>query len=112
MKLLFDENLSDRIVPQVIDLYPDSTHIKTLGMIHSDDIAIWNFAKTNDFTIVSKDWDFHQLSLLRGFPPKVIYLDIGNGPTKEIVDILRKKFQDIFGFSNDVSESLLVLEAT
>ena len=70
MKLLLDENISDRILPRIHDLYPGSTHEKLQGLLHRDDSAIWEFSKTGGYLIVSKDWDFHQLSLLRGFPPK------------------------------------------
>ena len=78
MKLLFDENLSDRILPKIIGLYPDSVHVKTFGLTNTDDAEIWEYAKTNDFVIVSKDSDFHQRSLLYGHPPKFIYLRVGN----------------------------------
>ncbi|CCI30147.1 hypothetical protein MICAH_810001 [Microcystis aeruginosa PCC 9809] len=54
MKLLLDENLSDRIIDKIIDLYADSQHVKTLGLINTDDALIWEFAKFNDFVIVSK----------------------------------------------------------
>jgi predicted nuclease of predicted toxin-antitoxin system len=77
-ELLLDENLSDRIIDKIIDLYPDSQHVKTLGLINTDDALIWEFAKFNNFVIVSKDSDFHQRSLLYGHPPKFIYLRIGN----------------------------------
>ena len=90
MKLLLDENLSDRIVDKIIDLYPDSQHVKTLGLINTDDAIIWEFAKMNNFVIISKDSDFHQRSLLYGHPPKFIYLRIGNSPTSKIVQILRE----------------------
>ncbi|WP_228009584.1 MULTISPECIES: DUF5615 family PIN-like protein [Microcystis] len=58
MKLLLDENLSDRIIDKIIDLYSDSQHVKTLGLINTDDALIWEFAKFNDFVIVSKDADW------------------------------------------------------
>jgi predicted nuclease of predicted toxin-antitoxin system len=64
VKLLLDENLSDRIIHRIIDLYPDSEHVKTLGLINTDDAVIWDHAKANGFVIVSKDADFHQRSLL------------------------------------------------
>ncbi|MCZ8126227.1 MAG: DUF5615 family PIN-like protein [Microcystis sp. LE19-114.1B] len=92
MKLLLDENLSDRIIDKIIDLYSDSQHVKTLGLINTDDALIWEFAKFNDFVIVSKDSDFHQRSLLYGHPPKFIYLRIGNSPTAKIIEILRVYF--------------------
>jgi predicted nuclease of predicted toxin-antitoxin system len=109
MKLLLDENLSDRIINNIIDLYPDSQHVKTLGLINTDDALIWEFAKFNSFVIVSKDSDFHQRSLLYGHPPKFIYLRIGNSPTSKIVQILRDNFSIITEFYNSETESILML---
>jgi predicted nuclease of predicted toxin-antitoxin system len=109
MKLLLDENLSDRIVDKIIDLYPDSQHVKTLGLINTDDAIIWEFAKMNSFVIISKDSDFHQRSLLYGHPPKFIYLRIGNSPTSKIVQILRDNLSTITQFDNSDMESILVL---
>jgi hypothetical protein len=56
VKRLLDENLSDRIVPQIADLYPGSTHVKTLALIQTEDVLIWEYAKANDFAIASKDF--------------------------------------------------------
>ncbi len=109
MKLLLDENLSDRIVPRIIDLYPESEHVKTLVLTNTDDGIIWEYAKEHNFLIVSKDSDFHQRSLLYGHPPKFIYLRIGNSPTSKIIQILRDKFDIISQFGNQESESILVL---
>lgn len=109
MKLLLDENLSDRIIHKIIDLYPDSHHVKTLSLLNTDDSLIWEFAKFNDFVIVSKDSDFHQRSLLYGYPPKFIYLRIGNNPTSKIVEILRDNFSIIREFYNSETESILIL---
>ncbi len=74
MKLLLDENLSDRIVPRILYAFPESTHVKAAGLQQSDDGIVWDFAKRNGFTIVSKDADFHQRSLVFGHPPKLVYL--------------------------------------
>ncbi|MFM2303515.1 MAG: hypothetical protein RLZZ135_924 [Cyanobacteriota bacterium] len=109
MKLLLDENLSDRIVYTIIDLYPDSEHVKTLALTNTDDGVIWEYAKANNFVIVSKDSDFHQRSLLYGHPPKFIYLRIGNSPTFKIVQLLRDNFDTIIQFESSETESLLVL---
>lgn len=109
MKLLLDENLSDRIIHRIVDLYPDSEHIKTLALTNTDDSLIWTFAKGNGFVIVSKDSDFHQRSLLYGHPPKFIYLRIGNSPTSKIVQILRDNFDTITQFGERELESILVL---
>jgi predicted nuclease of predicted toxin-antitoxin system len=110
MKLLLDENLSSRIVRKVIDLYPDSAQVKTLALNNTDDGLIWEYAKKNDFVIISKDADFYQRSLLYGHPPKFIYLLIGNSSTVKIVQILRDNFDTISQFEMGESESILVLE--
>jgi predicted nuclease of predicted toxin-antitoxin system len=109
VKLLLDENLSDRIIHRIVDLYPNSEHVKTLGRINTDDALIWEYAKTNGFVIVSKDSDFHQRSLLYGHPPKFIYLRIGNCPTSKITQILRDNLDMIVQFESGETESLLVL---
>ncbi|MGV0028745.1 DUF5615 family PIN-like protein [Phormidesmis priestleyi] len=109
MKLLLDENLSDRMIHRIVDLYPDSEHVKTLGLINTDDVVIWEYAKTNGFVIVSKDSDFHQRSLLYGHPPKFIYLRIGNCPTSKIIQVLRDNLDTITQFESSETESLLVL---
>jgi predicted nuclease of predicted toxin-antitoxin system len=109
MKLLLDENLSDRIINKIIDLYPESQHVKTLGLINTDDVIIWEFAKVNNFVIISKDSDFHQRSLLYGHPPKFVFLRVGNSPTSKIVQILRDNFTTISQFYDSETESILVL---
>lgn len=109
MKLLLDENLSDRIIAKILDLYPFSEHVKTLGLNNTEDVIIWEYAKLNDFVIVSKDSDFHQRSLLYGHPPKFIFLRIGNSPTSKIVQILRDNFNIINQFVYRPEESILVL---
>jgi predicted nuclease of predicted toxin-antitoxin system len=109
MKLLLDENLSDRIIYKIIDLYPGSEHVKTLALTNTDDGIIWEYAKANDFVVVSKDADFHQRSLLYGHPPKFVYLRIGNSPTSKIVEILRDNLDIIIQFGSADSESILVL---
>jgi predicted nuclease of predicted toxin-antitoxin system len=109
VKLLLDENLSDRIVYRIIDLYPNSEHVETLAPTNTGDAIICEYAKANDFVVVSKNSDFHQRSLLYGHPPKFIYLRIGNSPTSKIVQILRDNFDTIVPFGDRKSESILVL---
>lgn len=109
MKLLLDENLSDRILPRILDLYADSSHVKHPGLWQTDDAVIWDFARQHGFTIVSKDADFHQRSLTFGHPPKFIYLRVGNRPTSRIALLLRTQEQTILAFEQDAAASILVL---
>jgi predicted nuclease of predicted toxin-antitoxin system len=110
VKLLLDENISDRIVPSILDLFPGSAHVKAHRLITSDDAVIWSFAAENDFTIVSKDSDFHQRSLVFGAPPKFIYLRVGNCSTSRIIGLLRSEVSLIAEFIADANASLLILE--
>lgn len=74
MKLLFDQNLSPRLVRLLADLFPGSTHVRDVGLGEADDVTIWTYAGLHGYTIVSKDSDFQQRSLLNGAPPKFIWL--------------------------------------
>ena len=80
MKLLFDQNLSFRLCRQLADLYPGSSQTRLLGLAEADDRAIWRYAGSNGFVLVSLDADFAELAGLLGPPPKVIWLRSGNQP--------------------------------
>jgi predicted nuclease of predicted toxin-antitoxin system len=83
MKLLIDENVSHRILRLIDENFPHSKHVTTIKKRISD-IEIWNYAKENGFIIVTYDEDFYDWQQLRGFPPKIVWLRIGNAPTKRI----------------------------
>ncbi len=74
MKLLFDHNLSYKLVERLAELFPDSEHVRNINLQKADDRTVWDFAGANSFAIVSKDEDFHQLSFLYGAPPKVVWV--------------------------------------
>ena len=84
MKLLFDENLPPRLADVLQGEFPESVHVHSCGLGSSEDEAIWEYAKREGFTIVSKDSDFQERSVVRGSPPKVIWLRIPNSSTTEI----------------------------
>lgn len=109
MKLLFDENLSPRLVQALEPEYPGSTHVRTLGLRGATDEAIWEQARREGYAVVSKDNDFRQLSFLYGVPPKVIWLSVGNAGTEAILHFLRSERAAIQAFEADAEASLLVL---
>lgn len=110
MKLLLDQNLSFKLARALSDLFPDSAHVRDFHLEEADDPVVWDFAKANGFAVLSKDSDFRQLSFVRGAPPKVIWLDIGNCSTKEIEDVVRHYAIRIIAFDRDPSASFLVLQ--
>jgi predicted nuclease of predicted toxin-antitoxin system len=74
VRLLFDEQLSEELVLILSDLFPDSLHIRLLGAGGAGDPIVWKLARDHGCVLVTKDEDFHRMSVLRGAPPKVIWL--------------------------------------
>lgn len=109
MKLLFDQNLSPRLLTSLGDVYQDSSHVRLTGLRDADDDAVWNYARENGFVIVSKDSDFRQRSFLYGFPPKVIWVRLGNCRTSEIEKLLRQRRTEMVEFCQDPTHSFLAL---
>ena len=109
MKLLFDQNLSDRLLRILADEYPGSVHVRDVGLARADDEEVWQYALDQRLTITSKDSDFHQRSLVRGHPPKVIWLQTGNCTTERVAELLRRHREDLEAFDADPESSFLVL---
>ena len=108
-RLLLDENLSPRITSALSEQFPGSKHVRDVQLKGQSDHRIWGFAAENGYTIVTKDDDFRALSLLRGAPPKVIWLVVGNTSTAEIRRILMTHITAIEAFITEPITSLLTL---
>lgn len=109
VKLLFDQNLSHKLVRRLADLFPDSTHVREVGLREAEDPVVWEYAKQQEFMIVSKDSDFHQRSFVFGFPPKVVWVRLGNCRTAEVEQVIRKNFDSIKAFAEEEEAAFLVL---
>jgi predicted nuclease of predicted toxin-antitoxin system len=109
VKLLFDENVSHRLVAGLARTYPGSAHVRDIGLLGASDDAVWDHAREFDFVIVSKDNDFRQRSFVQGAPPKVVWLEVGNSGTNMIAELLRDSEAQIAAFERDEEASLLVL---
>jgi predicted nuclease of predicted toxin-antitoxin system len=109
VKLLFDENLSFRIVVLVQDLFPGSRHVRECGLVAADDAEIWEYAKNSGLIIVTKDSDFQERSILLGTPPKIIWLRIRNCTTADIALVLSASTR-ISRFSGLEQETCLILD--
>lgn len=111
MKLLFDQNISFRIVKKIEDILPQSNQVRLLGLENATDVDIWEYAKNNKFTIVTFDTDFYDLSLIKGTPPKIIWLRIGNTSTATLIECLKLNFELIVEFiQNNDYKNLSCLE--
>lgn len=109
MKLLFDENLSPRLTDLLADVFPGSAHVHACALGSSPDETIWEYAKANGFTIVSRDSDFQERSVLRGSPPKLIWVRTTNPSSSEIASLLRAAFPMICVFIDNPEETCLIL---
>jgi predicted nuclease of predicted toxin-antitoxin system len=101
MKLLLDQNISFRITSKIQDLFPDSKQVRDLGLENSKDSFLWNYAKENNYCIVTFDGDFYDLGLIKGSSPKAIWLRLGNTTTQYIETVLRKNYELIKTFLTD-----------
>jgi len=101
VKILFDENLSWRMIKQLTPFFTEVVHASELKIIQpANDISIWNYAKKNGFTIISKDDDFEKIVLLSKAPPKLIYLKTYNLDTKKLVNLILENKDKIIEFVN------------
>ena len=88
MRLLFDEQLAEDLCELLRDAFPESHHVRLLGAGGASDEHVWQLAIDHGCVLVTKDEDFHRFSVLRGAPPKVVWLRIGNCTTGEILTLL------------------------
>jgi predicted nuclease of predicted toxin-antitoxin system len=98
VKLLFDQNISFRILSKIRELYPNAHQVRELQLENKSDIEIWNFAKSQQFNIETFDADFFEIANLKGHLPKIIWLRFGNTTTTNIAQVLCDKYQIIRDF--------------
>jgi len=109
MKLLFDHNLPPSLVVRLADLFPHSQHIYPLHLERATDLQIREHARQNGFLVVTKDVDFSDLCVLRGFPPKIIWIRRGNCSANALEQILRDHYDDIASLDADSMNGVLTL---
>ena len=110
MKLLFDENLSRKLVQRLEDLYPGSAQVAEVGLARSPDSLIFDYAKRTGFTIVTTDADFFELVTTLGPPPKVVWLRRWSHPTRDAEALLRRNAIRLAEFGSDADAGILILD--
>lgn len=109
MKLLFDQNLSPRLIAQLGDVFSGSLHVRQAGLDRADDDTIWRFARDNGFVIVTKDSDFQERSQLAGAGPNVVWVRRGNCSTQDIETMLRTHALRIEALADETEAGCLIL---
>ncbi len=111
MRLLFDQNISFRITKKLKSCFSDCLHVSDCSLSNSEDPDIWEHAKANNLVIVTFDSDFYDISLVNGYPPKIIWIRTGNLTTNEIVQLIIRNQETINSFlSNDDFKDIACLE--
>lgn len=101
MKFLFDQNISFRVIQKIKDVYPGAQHVRDFNLLNVKDCAIWDFARQNTYCIVTSDADFIDFSMVKGSPPKIIWLRLGNTSTDAIATRLIAEKNRIENFLKD-----------
>ena len=109
MKLFFDQNLSPRLVEALSDVFPGSAHVQAQGLDRSSDERLWDFARDNDFAIVTTDVDFSDRGAMLGHPPKVVWIRLGNCATADVARLLRFRAEDVKAFVEHEEATFLEL---
>jgi predicted nuclease of predicted toxin-antitoxin system len=107
MKFLLDENLPPTLATAIGSIYPGSAHVHDCGFGAADDAAIWVYAREQGFVIVTKDSDFEQLSMMKGSPPKVIWLRTGNCTTAALNELFIRRGEEIAAFLASEVDAIL-----
>jgi predicted nuclease of predicted toxin-antitoxin system len=109
MKLLIDENLSRRLVPLLQENFPGTIHVSAVDMLRTPDQEIWEYAKANDFTIITKDDDFLAIAQRNGPPPKLIMIELGNCTNAELAARLQDSATELATFASSTKAGIIKL---
>jgi len=109
MKLLLDHNLSPKLAKKLGESFGSIDHVDRLGMSEMVDVGLWDYAKENGYTIVTKDKDFYERSALIGGLPKIIHLTLGNSSVNETAKVILDKKGHVLDFLNHPSKTYLSL---
>ncbi|MDR2206451.1 MAG: DUF5615 family PIN-like protein [Flavobacteriaceae bacterium] len=111
MKLLFDQNISFRVLNLLPNDFADCCHTKSVGLNDCKDSEIWQYAKQNACTIVTFDADFFDMLVLKGFPPKIVWLRTGNLTTSEIAECIIHNQMNISAFIENHDQGCLEIDS-
>ncbi len=107
MKLLLNQNISFRLVRKIENFFPGSSQVKLLGLENKPDFVIWDYAQKEDYCIVTFDSDFYDQSIIKGHPPKLIWIRTENSTTRNLEKLLIEKAAHIRNFADDNEASCL-----
>lgn len=108
MKFLLDNNISYKLIQALQSSFPGTAHVRDELSVMSDDITIWNYAKSTDFVILTKDNDFDDRNQLLGCPPKIVHLVCGNKSTLHILNLITWRKEELLFFGERDLENCIL----
>ncbi len=109
MRLLFDQNISYRVVKQLKPVLPDIVGVREVGLLNADDYEIWEYARQKNYTVVTFDRDIPMIGSVRGFPPKIIWLRIGNTNNLKLISLMINRLAEFESFLNQQQNGCLLV---
>ncbi|MBC3788130.1 DUF5615 family PIN-like protein [Spirosoma utsteinense] len=109
MRLLFDQNISFRVVKQLKATFSEVTGVRECGLLNADDYQIWEYARQNNYSVVSFDKDIPDIGSVKGFPPKIIWLRTGNMSNQSILSLFLDHFEEFDAFIADEKKGCLMV---
>jgi predicted nuclease of predicted toxin-antitoxin system len=97
-------------VVRLAELYPESAHVSDIDLLESPDRAIWEYARAENFVIVTTDSDFYELATTIGPPPKVVWLRRWTHPTRDAEQLLGREAVRLTAFAADSEFAVLILD--
>ncbi len=101
MRLLFDQNISFRLIHRISDVFAEAKQVRDVGLENASDREIWDYAKSHSYTIVTFDSDFYDFSLVWGHPPKIVWLRTYDNTTQGVEALIRKHESTIRAFADN-----------
>ncbi len=95
-----EQFLVDVNLPYYFNLWNNENFIHQADISNTaTDEEIWNYAKTHNLTIITKDSDFSNRIMFTEPPPKIIHIKIGNMKIKDLHNFLNSVWEDVLNMN-------------
>jgi predicted nuclease of predicted toxin-antitoxin system len=95
MKFLVDNQLPIKLSPHLAHFGHQCVHVTELGLAEATDRQIWEHARNNGFTLISKDEDFLHLATLDASGPALVWVRTGNCRTPALLETFTRTLDDL-----------------
>lgn len=109
MTFLIDENLSFRLKRELADAFPSCRHVAEFRLLSSDDELVWERAREEGLTLLSKDNDLEAIVTRKGHPPRLVWIRLGNVSTNEIAKSLIAHAESVRRFINQRADGVMII---